>query len=195
MQIDNIINSVKLARYVTTNSNVCDNFAILKMAILDNDLKLKYIEMVDNHNKNMMERFYPDSGFDLLFPQDVTFDTGFVTKFVDLNVKTEMLYVDCATSAYSGCAFTVDPRSSISKTPLMLANHTGIIDSGYRGNLIGAFRWLSYDKDITRFDVPRHTRLLQACHPTLCPVYVVIVDEAELSTSERGAGGFGSTGK
>ena len=73
MQIDNIINSVKLARYVTTNSNVCDNFAILKLAILDNDLKLKYIDMVDNHNKNMMERFYPDSGFDLLFPQDVNF--------------------------------------------------------------------------------------------------------------------------
>jgi dUTP pyrophosphatase len=195
MQIDNIINSVKLARRVTANSNVCDNFAILKMAVLDNDLKSKYIEMVDNHNKNMMERFYPDSGFDLLFPQDVTFDTGFVTKFVDLNVKTEMLYVDCTSNAYSSCAFTVYPRSSISKSPLMLANQTGIIDSGYRGNLIGAFRWLKYDNAITQFDVSRHTRLLQACHPTLCPVYVVIVEEEQLSTSERGAGGFGSTGK
>ena len=195
MQIDNIITSVKLNRYIATNTNVCDNFAILKLAIQDNDLKSKYTEMVDNHNKNMMERFYPDSGFDLLFPQDVTFDTGFVTKFVDLNVKTEMLYVDCATNAFSGCAFTVYPRSSISKTPLMLANHTGIIDSGYRGNLIGAFRWLNYDNGITRFDVSRHTRLLQACHPTLCPVYVIIVDEEDLSTSERGAGGFGSTGK
>jgi dUTP pyrophosphatase len=142
-----------------------------------------------------MERFYPDSGFDLLFPQDVTFDTGFVTKFVDLNVKTEMLYVDCTSNAYSSCAFTVYPRSSISKSPLMLANQTGIIDSGYRGNLIGAFRWLKYDNAITQFDVSRHTRLLQACHPTLCPVYVVIVEEEQLSTSERGAGGFGSTGK
>lgn len=195
MQVDNIINSVKLARYVATNRNTCDNFAILKMAISDNDLKSKYTEMVDNHNKNMMERFYPDSGFDLLFPNEVTFDTGFITKFVDLNVKTEMLYVDCTNNTYSGCAFTVYPRSSISKTPLMLANHTGIIDSGYRGNLIGAFRWLKSDSDNTRFDVQRHTRLLQACHPTLCPVYVVIVDDQELSTSERGAGGFGSTGK
>ena len=31
------------------------------------------------------------------------------------------------------------PRSSIYKTPLRLANNTGIIDSGYRGNLMGAF--------------------------------------------------------
>ena len=195
MQIDNIITSVKLARYVATKSNVCDNFAILKLAISDNELKMKYTEMVDNHNKNMMERFYPDSGFDLLFPQDITFDTGFVAKFVDLNVKTEMLYVNIASNTYSGCAFTVHPRSSISKTPLMLANHTGIIDSGYRGNLIGAFRWLKYNNEVTQFDVPKHTRLLQACHPTLCPVYVVIVDATDLSSSERGAGGFGSTGK
>jgi dUTP pyrophosphatase len=194
MQIDNIITSVKLARYVATKSNVCDNFAILKLAIPDNELKTKYTEMVDNHNKNMMERFYPDSGFDLLFPQDITFDTGFVSKFVDLNVKTEMLYVNTASNTYSGCAFTVHPRSSISKTPLMLANHTGIIDSGYRGNLIGAFRWLNYN-NATQFDVPKHTRLLQVCHPTLCPTYIVIVEEDELSSSERGTGGFGSTGK
>ena len=31
------------------------------------------------------------------------------------------------------------PRSSLSKTKLRLANSVGIIDSGYRGNLIGMF--------------------------------------------------------
>jgi dUTPase len=77
----------------------------------------------------------------------------------------------------------------------MLANHTGIIDAGYRGNLIGAFRWLNIDANTNSYNVQQYTRLLQACHPTLCPVYVVLVNEEELSTSERGTGGFGSTGK
>ena len=83
------------------------------------------------------------------------------------------------------------PRSSISKTPLMLANHTGIIDAGYRGSLIGAFRNVSGED----FQVEKHTRLLQVCHPSLCPIIVELVDESELSTTARGEGGFGSTGK
>ena len=71
----------------------------------------------------------------------------------------------------------------------MLANHTGIIDSGYRGNLKGAFRSLMID-----YNVVKNTRLLQICHPSLYPIYVIVVNETELSTSERGCGGFGSTG-
>ena len=72
----------------------------------------------------------------------------------------------------------------------MLANQVGIIDSGYRGNLIGAFRNLG----TIPFRVEEGTRLLQICHPSLLPVHVVLVDESELSTTARGVGGFGSTG-
>lgn len=193
--MDTLISNIKQSRRFVTGKNVCDNFAILQLAVCDENMKDKYSSAVVNHNKNMMERFYPDSGFDLLFPNDVAFDSPFATKFVDFQVKAEMFYVDCTSDTYSGSAFTVHPRSSISKTPLMLANHTGIIDAGYRGNLIGAFRWLNVDPDTKNYNVQQYTRLLQACHPTLCPVYVVLVNEEELSTSERGTGGFGSTGK
>ena len=75
----------------------------------------------------------------------------------------------------------------------MLANHTGVIDSGYRGNLIGAFRALHLPEN-NKYTVKQDTRLLQLCHPSLLPFYVIIVDEDKLSTSERGSGGFGSTG-
>jgi dUTP pyrophosphatase len=193
--MDTLISNIKQSRRFVTGKNVCDNFAILQLAVCDENMKDKYSSEVVNHNKNMMERFYPDSGFDLLFPNDVAFDSPFATKFVDFQVKAEMFYVDCTSDTYSGAAFTVHPRSSISKTPLMLANHTGIIDAGYRGNLIGAFRWLNVDANTNSYNVQQYTRLLQACHPTLCPVYVVLVNEEELSTSERGTGGFGSTGK
>ena len=188
-----LIMSCKRSRMNVTDNNSCENFAILKLSIQDDALRTKYAAIIDNHNKNILERDFPDSGFDLLFPMDVTFDTEYVTKFVDLNIKSEMVYVNFASDTYSGCAFNVHPRSSISKTPLMLANHTGIIDSGYRGNLIGAFRWLKYE-NTSSYTVPQYTRLLQICHPTLCPIYVVLVDEDKLSTSERGSGGFGSTG-
>jgi dUTPase len=57
--------------------------------------------------------------------------------------------------------------------------------------LIGAFRNTGENTYVVEKDV----RLLQICHPSLCPIYVELVDESELSTTERGEGGFGSTGK
>ena len=189
-----LIRHIKLSRMVATSKNVCDNFAILRIACETMILKEKYNTLVDNHNANTLNRYHPDSGFDLLFPADVSFDKPITSKFVDLQVKSEMFYVNAATDTWSNCAFTVHPRSSISKTPLMLANHTGIIDSGYRGNLIGAFRWLNDDESTRSYNVVQHTRLLQACHPTLCPVYVVMVEDGQLSNSVRGTDGFGSTG-
>jgi dUTP pyrophosphatase len=88
--------------------------------------------------------------------------------------------------------FNVHPRSSISKTPLMLANHTGIIDMGYRGYLIAALRLLPLTH--ASYTVEKNTRLVQICHPSLYPIYVNIVNEDELTTTTRGSGGFGSTG-
>jgi len=131
-----------------------------------------------------------DSGFDVFVPIQTVFDTQYQSKFIDMNIKTEMVYCEPTKNVLNTCGFVVYPRSSISKTPLMLANHTGIIDSGYRGSLIGAFRSFSDSQYI----VEEGTRLLQICHPTLCPIYVVIVDEADLTSSERDDGAFGSTG-
>ena len=81
-----------------------------------------------------------------------------------------------------GCGFYTHPRSSISKTPLMLANHTGgVIDYGYRGNLIGAFRWLPSGGEDISYTVVQYTRLLQICHPSLCPMYIQVIDTTELA--------------
>jgi dUTPase len=88
----------------------------------------------------MKTDYYHNSGFDLFIPQEVIFENEITSKFIDLEIKTEMLYYE--NSQFKNCGYNMHPRSSISKTPLMLANHTGIVDSGYRGSLIGAFRWL-----------------------------------------------------
>jgi dUTP pyrophosphatase len=151
-----------------------------------------YKHHVKTHNEKIMSDEYPNSGFDLFIPHDTNFQTEFESVFVDLEIKCEMTYHEKNKNAETS-AYYVYPRSSMSKTPLMLANHTGIIDSGYRGFLIAALRYLkSHD---ALFQVEKHTRLLQICHPSLCPIIVKIVDESELSKTKRGAGGFGSTGK
>ena len=187
-------NDLSIYRELKNSSVNCyKNFAILRLSIDDVALKQTYIPRIEKHNAQFMQNNLPDSGFDVLVPTNELFDMNFATKFVDMKIKTEMIYCDVETDFLSTCAYNVHPRSSISKTPLMLANHTGIIDSGYRGSLIGAFRYLPITTVNNGYTVDRHTRLLQICHPTLCPIYVTIVDSTELSSSQRGSGGFGST--
>jgi dUTP pyrophosphatase len=151
-----------------------------------------YKQKVIEHNNKLLSNPFMDSGFDLFVPELTVFNVPFTSQFIDFSVKAEMVYCDVQKDTIENTAFTVHPRSSLSKTPLMLANHTGIIDSGYRGSLIGAFRWLT--KDALQYAVEKHTRLVQICHPSLCPIYVVLVDENQLSNTIRGDGGFGSTG-
>lgn len=83
------------------------------------------------------------------------------------------------------------PRSSISKTPFRLANSIGIIDSGYRGEIIAAVDVLM--RLLARPSIERHSRLFQICSPTLEPLRLVIEDS--IAFGDRGTNGFGSSGK
>jgi dUTP pyrophosphatase len=161
-----------------------------------------YRTAVENHKKNL-EKEFPDSGFDLYVPQDelFTYDSLMKTKMIDFQIKTEMkcpeVYIGGNGFFDRNKAFYLYARSSLSKTPLMLSNHVGIVDSGYRGNLMGAFRCLYKNEDNENYSyvVPKHTRLVQICMASLEPFEVELVEKAsDLSNTERGEGGFGSTG-
>jgi dUTP pyrophosphatase len=178
--------------HITSKASAYRQFAILKLVITDKELIPVYEAKIKEHNDKMMNDSFMDSGFDLFVPEQKVFTKNFQTEFIDFCLRTEMVFCDVDKNQAIPTAFTVHPRSSLSKTPLMLANHTGIIDSGYRGSLIGAFRWLSIDG--LQYVVEKNTRLVQICHPSLCPIYIVIVDENNLSNTIRGDGGFGSTG-
>jgi dUTP pyrophosphatase len=154
----------------------------------NHDLVRLYESQVKKHNDKIGTAVYPDSGFDLFVPEQAVFENRFESVFINHEIKCEMFALNSKLEAQT-TGFVVHPRSSLSKTPLMLANHTGIIDAGYRGWITGAFR--SFE---TNYQVDRHARLLQICHPSLCPVYVQLVDEEQFESTERGQGGFGSTG-
>lgn len=80
------------------------------------------------------------------------------------------------------------PRSSISKTGLRLSNSVGVIDSGYRGEIMVKFDIIEGDKAYSLGD--------RICQLVILPYpQVVLNNVAELSTTDRGEGGFGSTGK
>jgi len=88
-------------------------------------------------------------------------------------------------------AYWMLPRSSISKTPLRLANSVGLIDAGYRGPLLAMVYSTGRDVAVAFGD-----RYFQIAGPELQPFErIEIVDEIPGGATIRGAGGFGSTGK
>ena len=82
------------------------------------------------------------------------------------------------------------PRSSISKTDFMMANSVGIIDAGYRGNIMAKIRNMNLE-GISK--VSENDKMFQICAPDLKPIKIELVNE--LSETSRGDGGFGSTNK
>jgi len=170
-----------------------DNIMVIKIYAEDNALRETYMNATRAHiDKLKQEPFFCDSGFDMYLPSDTEFVSSNVNK-VDFGIKCSAILVDKYGNDRSTGYYTY-ARSSISKTPLRLANNQGIIDAGYRGNLIGMFDLLPQYK--TAHKESGSTRLLQICAPNLVPVWPIIVESVEdlgVST-RRGEGGFGSTG-
>lgn len=139
-----------------------------------------FIKIVNEHLKDKYDvkhNYDTDCGFDL-YQETVTVPAnarGFSLK----------LGVCCEPSEMRG--YYLYPRSSISKTPLRLANSVGIIDPTYRGEIIAKVDNMS-NEDYTLFST---NSLFQLCNPDLTPIRVEFREE--LSTTARGSGGFGST--
>lgn len=153
----------------------------------DDNLKDKYMSAIDEHNMMIQNSEQPDSGFDLFYPITENLETetlvGKLQK-LDFRVKTAM-FTDEKPSG-----FYMYPRSSLSKTPLRLANSVGIIDSGYRGKLMGYFDLLEDE-----YSVAQYQRFLQICAPNLQPFHVYMIDDINsFGETQRNEGGFGSTG-
>ena len=174
-------------RFANFFTNQNRNYSVLKIAVNPNNQELIdiYTNASKTHNDSMFSDKFPNSGFDLFVPETTTLLGNLKVNMISMDVKCEML-----DSNERPCGFYMYPRSSISKTPIILANSVGIIDSGYRGNLIGAFKTL----DSQPYTIDKYTRLLQITNANLSPIFVKMVSESELSNTERGTGGFGSTG-
>lgn len=120
-----------------------------------------------------------DAGLDLRITETVTLE------------PMQKCVVGCglAVEIPSGCVGLVFPRSGLAaKQGITLSNSVGVIDSGYRGEVCAALINQSYET----VTLEAGTRVCQLVVMPYVPCELVPVDE--LSDTERGAGGFGSTG-
>lgn len=178
------------------------NLYELRIFTNNESLKRQLREKAYDNNTKLPTNPYPDAGFDLFTPKEFIIPPSTSNK-INLEVKCAMFhhYYPPLSSTSSNTnpqiisepvSYYLYPRSSTgSKTALRLANSVGIIDSGYRGNIIAVFDNIGKVPE----QVAVNSRLVQLCSPTLQPFMVNVVDtEDELGTSARGANGFGSTG-
>lgn len=155
----------------------------LKIKINDNSDFLQ--NLYQNHNS-----YHPgDSGLDLFSPETITIQPK-SKGIIDTGIACEASLIhDDENFPFRSTSFWMLSRSSVAtKTPLILANSIGLIDAGYRGNLMGVF----YNTSDEPYVVEQGSRLLQVCSPDLKEVTFELVES--LSETARGGGGYGSTG-
>ena len=120
-----------------------------------------------------------DAGLDLYILEDIKFEPG-ETKMIKLGISCE---------PEDGIAYFLMSRSSISKTPLRLSNSIGLIDGGYRGELMAPCDNIKSDTYI----IKEGERLFQLVAQNCSEIQYELKES--LNKSSRGSGGFGSTGK
>jgi dUTP pyrophosphatase len=121
-----------------------------------------------------------DAGLDLRSAVDVEVAPG----------ARAMVPTGLAVAIPEGHAGLVLPRSGLaSKEGLTLANAPGLIDAGYRGEVVCAVVNLDRERPVRIARGDRVAQLVIVPIPAAEPVEV-----ADLPDSARGSGGFGSTG-
>ena len=120
-----------------------------------------------------------DAGLDLYVLEEITILAG----------ETKLLKLGVCCEPSDGKAYYLFPRSSISKTPLRMSNSIGLIDGGYRGEIMASCDNI---KDFD-FTIDKGQRLFQLVAVDSSPISYEVVED--LSNTSRGDGGFGSTGK
>jgi dUTP pyrophosphatase len=126
-------------------------------------------------------------------PGDAGLDISAVYHKIDPEHNYIEYFTGLAVEIPEGYVGLLFPRSSVSKTDLALANCVGVVDSGYRGELTFRYKFAkeAYFASLKRYqDGDRIGQLVIMPYPTIEPI-----EAAELSDTERGTGGYGSTGK
>ena len=152
----------------------------------------KYIKLTGSLNESLLEFRYTkvadtavppfktrasDSGFDLV-----------LTKLIKNVGNTYWYSTELAIEPPNGYYFDMVPRSSLVKSGYMLGNSVGVIDRSYTGQVMAVL----YKVDSTAPDLKLPCRAVQIIPRRIVHMNPINVDS--LSESERGCGGFGSTG-
>ncbi|NOZ75808.1 MAG: dUTP diphosphatase [FCB group bacterium] len=120
-----------------------------------------------------------DAGLDLFVIHEQVIPAG----------STATIHLQIACETLPAQPYLLIPRSSIAKTGLRMSNSIGLIDAGYRGEIMAAVDNIRPTDEI----ITPGQRLFQLVAMDGSPIHFTLVNE--LSETTRGAGGFGSTGR
>ena len=137
------------------------------------------VKLLNDKAKMPFQKHATDAGFDL-----------YVTSKKTTNHENKVHYgFGIALEIPEGHVGLLFPRSSIYKKELLLSNSVGVIDSDYRGEIKAVFIVEAYEETIYEIG----DRAIQLI---IMPIPRVHFDRREeLSSTERGSGGYGSTNK
>jgi dUTP pyrophosphatase len=143
---------------------------------------------------NVEERSAENAGYDLFVAQNydaTTMVANAAPTLLDLGTAARMLRV-WPDGREEEVHYWLCPRSSIIKTGMMMANSQGVIDSSYRGTLKAPV-WVVAPAAF-KDGLTQGSRYFQIVAPDMGWIREVRIVET-LPVTQRGAGGFGSTGK
>jgi len=175
-EIDKVLNNLSkdmLNEQNKTSIPQSNNSGIVTEGVLVKVKKLVPEAVVPSYSK------VGDAGMDLTITREIE-NTSFSVSY-GFGIAMEI------PKGYVGLVF---PRSSVRNQDLILSNCVGVIDSGYRGELQATFK-KTQGLDSIKYKVgERGAQIIILPYPT-----IYMTEVPELSDTERGTGGFGSTGK
>lgn len=153
---------------------------------------LKFLELIDkmkvrikklNDNAVMPTKAHAtDAGFDLYC----------TSKEIDWTKRQIVCHTGLAFEIPEGYVGLIFPRSSVSNKPLMMANSVGVVDSCYRGEVTAKFN-ITDTRQSAFAHYQEGDRIAQMI---IIPYPEIEFEETDsLSESDRGTGGYGSTGR
>jgi dUTP pyrophosphatase len=128
-------------------------------------------------------------------PGAAAFDLVASENIIVYGGQTQLVKTGLAVEIPPGFEMQIRPRSGMSlKTTLRIPNSPGTIDSDFRGEICVIMHNTALPEgDWTAFVISKGDRIAQGA---ICPVIQAEMEFVdELSSTDRGAGGFGSSGK
>jgi len=158
------------------------------------ELEINVIDSTENgyFYKSQYDMSDSNAGFDLFSSSDINVKQ--TPEFIPFGIITRLLKVQLMPGGTSNDYLKTDshfwlvPRSSIYKTGLLMSNSIGVIDKSYRGELKAPVWSMTGNSEVKRGD-----RLFQIVAPDMGWIRNIRIVNS-MSTTERGTGGFGSTG-
>ena len=146
-------------------------------------VEIKYV--LDEWAQDPLKTYEQDAGWDVTaIDRRVEKRDGLLVITYNIGLRFEIP---------SGYFMDIRPRSSIYRTGMWLSNSVGTIDATYRGPVSMVFYKLGNDLDGTEYQIG--DRIGQLVFPQVPINEIKLVKVNKLSDTERGEGGYGSTGK